>query len=201
MNRGMMSFGAHELIGLNEALMAKSANIELLSFLSQHVQDQRLRNMLEQHAESVHHHYMQGVQLLQGQGQEVYAKPGFAESNMEYYGQPKLGLRNPNMPMPRLNAQAPSERTICTTALSLYKFGAIGWTTFGLECTNPQLREWFMRGTAMSDKMAYEMWGFMNQKGYYQVITLPNETIQAMMHAYTPSQMSLNQGVNAMPYQ
>ncbi|KUO95619.1 hypothetical protein ATW55_06470 [Ferroacidibacillus organovorans] len=197
----MMPFGAHELIGLNEALMAKSANIELLSFLGQHVQDQRLRNMLDQHAESIHHHYMQGVQLLQGQAQGAYGKPSLAESNVNFYGQPKLGLRNPNMPMPRLNAQAPSERSICTTALSLYKFGAIGWTTFGLECTNPQLREWFMSGTAMSDKMAYEMWSFMNQKGYYQVVTLPNETIHAMTQAYTPSQMNVNQSTNAIQYQ
>ena len=106
------------------------------------------------------------------------------------------------MPSPNLHTQAPSERSTCTIALNIYKFGAVAWTTFALECTNPQLRTFLMNGANMCDKMAYEMWSFMKQKGYYQVPTLQENTTQTMIQAYQtqPSQVSqMMHGLN--PYQ
>ncbi|WP_249226741.1 spore coat protein [Alicyclobacillus mengziensis] len=198
MYQGTSQFGAHELIGMNEALMSKSANIEVLSFLSSQVQDTKLQNMLEQHVQMIQNHYHQGVGILQGHHAGMPSIPPSYPSTMTT--QPKLGLRNPSMPSPNLHAQAPSERSICTIALNMYKFGAVAWTTFALECTNPQLRTFLMNGTNMCDKMAYEMWSFMNQKGYYQVPTLQENTTQTLIQAYqTPQVSQMMHGMN--PYQ
>ncbi len=195
MNQMTSQYAAHEVIVMNEALMTKSANVEVLSFLSAQVQDPSLQNMLSQHVQLIHNHYIQGVSILQGQhGGSHFTNPSY-QSTMQ--GQPQLGLRNPSMPSPNPSAAMPSERSICTVALNIYKFGAIGWTTFALECTHPQFRNFLMTGANMCDKMAYDIWSFMNQKGYYQVPTLQENTTQSMIQAYQPVQpMQMMRGMD-----
>lgn len=192
-------YGAHELAGMNEALMTKSANVELLSFLSHHVSDQRLQAMLLHHAETIFAHYTEGIAILQGQHSGL--QYGFQNYQQFTNAAPKLGLRNPSMPSPNMQAQSPSEQSICTVALNIHKFGAIGWTTLALECTNPQFRSFLMAGANMCDKMAYEVWTFMNQKGYYQVPTLQQNTTQTMIHAYQMPSQSAWQPSSPAPWQ
>ncbi|MCF8566573.1 spore coat protein [Alicyclobacillus tolerans] len=196
--QGSTTFGAHEIIGMNEALMTKAANVEMLSFLSEQVQDQRLQNMLRQQAQTAHQHYIEGVNLLQGHGTHM-AQPNTVQYQGQMNVQPKLGLRQPSMPAPNMNAQTVSERSVCTVALNMHKFGAIGWTTLALECTSPQLRSYLMNGASMCDRMAYDVWEFMNSKGYYQVPTLLEKTTQTMIQAYqVPQQM--NPQATGMPW-
>lgn len=193
-------YGAHELAGMNEALMTKSANVELLAFLSHHVSDQRLQAMLMNHAETIYAHYSEGIGILQGQQRSVNQ---FFGQSYQQTANPtaKLGLRNPSMPNPNIQAQSPSEQSICTIALNIHKFGAIGWTTLALECTNPQFRSYLMAGSSMCDRMAYEVWSFMNQKGYYQVPTLQQNTTQTMIHAYQMPAQAPWQAGSVTPFQ
>lgn len=194
-NQGSTQFGAHEIIGMNEALMTKAANIEVLSFLSQQVQDQQLQHMLQQQAQAGHQHYMQGVSLLQGQATGATQPGSFMSPHLNANMQPKLGLRNPSMPYPNMQASTPSEQSIGTLVLNMHKHGAVAWTTFALECTNPQLRTFLMQGASMCDQMAYETWSFLNQKGYYQVPTLLEKTTQSMIQAYqVPQNAPMMQG-------
>lgn len=51
---------------MNEALMTKSANVGMLSFLSNQVQDPALRHMLEQHSRMIQQNYIESVQILEG---------------------------------------------------------------------------------------------------------------------------------------
>jgi spore coat protein CotF len=186
-------FGAHEVIGMSEALMTKTANVELFSSLSNQVQDMQLRNMLMNQARMMEEHYTQGVQLMQGAGQATTQAQSYG-GNMN--AQPKLGLRNPNNPAPNLHAQTMSERAVCTVALNAHKFGALAGTTFALECTNPQFRTYLMSGASQCDRMAYDIWAYMNQKGYYQVPTLQQNTTQTMMQMYEMPQQGTQQGQN-----
>ncbi|MCL6446245.1 MAG: spore coat protein [Alicyclobacillus sp.] len=198
--------GAHELIGMNEALMSKAANAEYLSFLSHQVENPQLQQMLQNHAQHVFNHYMQGVQLLQSLGAAQPPMQSMAGTQGTHMNQamqtqsiqmnqgiqstaaPKLGLRHPSMPQPNLQAQVPSERSICTLVLNMHKFGAVGGTTLALECTHPQLRSYLMNGAHMCDALAYEIWSYMNQKEYYQVPTLMDKTTQTMIHSYQAPQ-------------
>ncbi|KRW92943.1 coat protein F [Alicyclobacillus tengchongensis] len=183
-------YGAHEIIGMHEALSTKSANVEMFSFLSQQAQDMQLRNLLQQQAHMIEQHYVQGVQIMQGSAN--------ANNQLAYqptmHVQPKLGLRNPSHPAPNMNAQSLSDRTICTVALNLHKFGATAWTSFALECVNPQFRAYLMAGANMCDRMAYDIFSFMNQKGDYQVPTLQQNTTQTMIQSYQlPQQPTMQQ--------
>lgn len=184
-------YGAHEVIGMSEALTAKAANVELFSFLSTQVQDTQLRNILQNQARAIEEQYAQGVQVLQGTGQAPQPSNTFAGMNT----QAKLGLRQPNHPAPNMNAQTLSERTVCTVVLNAHKLGAIAWTTLALECTNPQFRSYLMTGASTCDRMAYDIWAYMNQKGWYQVPTLQQNTTQTIMQSYQMPQQGQMAGM------
>lgn len=203
MNQSSVQLGAHEVIVMNEALMTKSANVELLSFLANEVQDPQLQSMLQHQAQTALSHYTQGVRVLQNQSmgtqmQGTVLNPGNTMTAGSMVGaQPKLGLRHPSMPRPDMQAQTLSERTVCTVVLNLHKHGATAWTSFALECTNPQLRTFLMEGAQLCDRAAYETWSYMNQKGYYQVPTLKDQTTNTMIQAFqTPNMVPNVQGMN-----
>ncbi|WP_067847456.1 spore coat protein [Alicyclobacillus mali (ex Roth et al. 2021)] len=179
-------FGAHEIIGMNEVLQATSANAEVLNFLAHHAQDPQVRQLLERQAQAMEQHYVEGVRVLQtnspmgGQGYQT-----------SMHTQPKLGLRHPTYPAPNLQAQAPSDRAICAVALNLHKFGAMMCTMFALECASPQFRTFLMTSASLCDRMAYDLFAYMNQKGDYQVATLQKNTTQTMIDSYQmPGQMA-----------
>lgn len=169
-------FSAHELVIVNEALLTKASNIEVLSSLSNQVQDPQLQNLLVQHAQLIQQHYQQGINLLQSLQIPVTVLDGALTGTQQ-------GVRGVASTTQNLYAQAPSDRAISMVVLNLHKFGAIGWTTFALECINPQLRSFFMNGASLNDRMAYEVWGFMSQRGYYQ-IPVPQTSMAAVTQSY-----------------
>ncbi len=178
-----VQLGAHEVIGMNEALMTKAANAEILSSFSLQAQDKQLKILLQRQAQVVQNHYNVGVSLLQGYGQ---APSVVGQYQMQQYGTPQIGLNNPTMPAPQINVRTVSDRTMATAVLNMHKHGCIAWMTFALECTNPQLRQFLANGANMCDRMAYETWSFMNSQGYYQVPKLPDQTMQTMVQAFQP---------------
>lgn len=179
MTPGTTAFGAHEFIGMNEALMAKSAKIEMLSYLSHQVTDERLRSMFQRQAQAVADHYHRGISLLRGQGAQGEPLRGTPQRT------PRVGLQNPQFPAPNMNAQPPSERAIMTTVLNLHKFHGVAWYQFALECTHPQLRTYLVDGALMCDSMAYELFTLMNEKGYYQVPEMDQQVAQTLTNAYS----------------
>lgn len=185
-------FGAHELIVMNEALMTKSANAEVLAHFAQEVSDQQLRNMLEGQAQMASTHYMEGVQILQGRGQSSTGHLGYSGGSINQI-EPKLGLRQPSMPAPNTNGQSLSDRTICGVVLNIHKHGAVGWMTFALECADTELRSFLVNGALMCDRAAYETFAYMNQRDYYQVPTLMQKTTNTMIHSYQSAPSPITQ--------
>lgn len=186
-------FSAHEFINMNEALMAKSAKIEMLSALSHQVNDPQLQSMFQRQAQGIADHYERGVSLLKGQGTTGHA------FRAQPQGTPSVGLHNPQFPAPSMNVQTPSERAILTTVLNLHKFHGIAWFQYALECTHPELRRYLVDGALMCDTMAYEVFTVMNSKGLYQVPEVGQQVVQTMTNAYSqPPHMT---AANMMPMQ
>lgn len=187
------TFSAHEFIAMNEALMAKSAKVEVLSSFSRQVTDQGLQNILQRQAQGVADHFQRGLSLLKGEGLQGQA------FRVQPQGTPHVGLHDPQMPAPNMNAQTPSERTILTTVLNLHKFHGTSWFQFALECTHPELRTYLIDGALMCDTMAYEIFTVMNEKGLYQVPGVEQQVMQTMLNAYP--QASWMPSGNMMPMQ
>ncbi|WP_274432632.1 spore coat protein [Alicyclobacillus sp. ALC3] len=177
-------FSAHELIVMNEALMTKSANADVLSHFAQEVQDSQLRRILEEQARNASNHYLQGVQILQGRGHTTFNRQSYTG---QINGEPKLGLRQPSMPAPNPNGQSLTDRSISGVVLNLHKHGAVAWMTFALECADTELRSFLVNGALMCDQAAYDTFMYMNQRGYYQVPTLMQKTTDTMIHSYQAS--------------
>ena len=59
-----------------------------------------------------------------------------------------------------------------------------------LECANPNLRRMIIQSSNNCAEMAYEIWQFMNEKGYYQVPTMKQMTTNTMTESYKTAQTS-----------
>ncbi|WP_188881208.1 spore coat protein [Alicyclobacillus cellulosilyticus] len=189
MMAGSQRFGAHEIIVMNEALSSKAAAIELVSHLATLAQDPQLKTMLDQQAHAMYNAYTHGVNLLQQSAASTqHAAPmtdGMMQASQAFHmnTEPKLGLRQPSMPAPALNGQI-SERSICGIVLNLHKQGAATGMMLAQECIDPEWRQYLVQGALECDRMSYEMWNYMNQKGYYQVPTLLEKTTQTMLQQF-----------------
>ncbi|WP_206922110.1 spore coat protein [Alicyclobacillus suci] len=182
-------YAAHEMLAMNEALMTKSAHIQMLNMFAQLAVDTRLKSIAQKQAQTGINHYNLGVQLIQGQEQV----PTMAvQYHMDTFGEPKLGLsqmaqvgQQPgNVTAPATNASPVTDKAIATTILNLQKFGCISWMTLGLECANPKFREYLVDGANLCHKLAYEVWSYMNHQGYYQVPEMPMNAVQQFMQNY-----------------
>lgn len=61
------NFGAHEFLGMTEALQSKATVVETLSAISRQVKDAELESIMRRHAQAILDHYNIGVNLLKGQ--------------------------------------------------------------------------------------------------------------------------------------
>ncbi|WP_166238708.1 spore coat protein [Paenibacillus turpanensis] len=184
--------GAHEVLEVHEVLSEGINMINNLQLYRPHVQDAKLAQILDHQLAFVNDEYNLMVQALNGQGR-VDAVPYRAPKNF----QPQYGLRNPGPLAPNQSMNQLNDQDISCAMLSLHKSGAAFKMIGALECSDPDLRRIMQQSAINCAEMAYEVWQYMNQNGYYQVPTMKEVTTQNMIQAYQPSQGAM-MGMNAM---
>ncbi len=159
----MMNLAAHEILETQEALRTKAAEIEEHGLFANQCNDQRLKAILTKHQQQMATAYQQGINLMQGKGAQLtHTAPHFSQNT------------DPNahhqvtMSAPMANSQSLSDQTIATLALNTHKSGAVMGMQWANECVDPQLRMYHVNGANLCQEMAYEIWSWMNQNGYYQ---------------------------------
>ncbi|MEW6458049.1 MAG: spore coat protein [Bacillota bacterium] len=80
-----------------------------------------------------------------------------------------------------------SDRTIATGALIAHKCGAVSAGRGALETADPDLRQFLTQAAVSDSNMAYEIFHWMNRKGFYQVPVMDQNTMQHMQHIYSPT--------------
>lgn len=140
----------------------------------------------------------QGMQGLQQggtqQGMQLSGVPGLQQYRTPKNVQPQYGLQQPQPQSPTLNADMLDDRDVASGMLSSLKCSASLKMIASLECADPNLRRMIQQAAVNCSEMAYEVWQFMNQRGYYQVPTMKQETTQTMLHSYAPAQMGAQAG-------
>jgi len=194
-----MRMAAHELLETAEALRTKAAEIEQHGFFAANCKDQTLKNMLRRHQQQMIQAYQQGVNLLQGKGAQVtHMHPDFHMDDVN------MGMENsaPSTP-PNPNAKTLSDRTISTLVLNAHKSGAMMGMLWANECVDPQIRSYHVQGANLCQEMAYEMWQWMNQNGYYNPPVFQQNQINQMAQSFQPisnmnmmNSMNMNQNMN-----
>jgi len=185
--------GAHEVIELHEVLNCAINGINQFELYRPHVTDQQLGAMLDKQLQFMSQEYNNMVQALNANG--ITMRSPYRSPQMM---QPKYGLNHPQPQSPNTSPNQLDDRDIASGMLGMHKASAICKTMAALECADPNLRRMVQQGSNNCSEMAYEVWQYMNQKGYYQVPTMKQMTTNTMAQSYTTMGMSQIEPQNRM---
>lgn len=183
------NLGAHEVMELHEVLTHAVDGINQFQLYRPHVNDQQLGLILDKQLQFMNQEYNTMVQTLNNQGMAMGA-PYRSPKTV----QPKYGLNNPQPQSPNTSPNQLDDRDISSGMLGSLKSSAILKTIAALECADPNLRRMIQQGSTNCSEMAYEVWQYMNQKGYYQVPTMKQMTTNTITQSYNTTP-----GINMQP--
>ncbi|BCJ87196.1 spore coat protein [Effusibacillus dendaii] len=185
-------FGAHETMELHEVLNEMINANNVMHLYREHIKDPQLHQMLDRQLNFMTQEYNNLLQVANQRGM-TQAVPYRAMKNMS----PQMGLRNPETRTP-VGVDQLDDRDIAFGMLSCHKASACRQMMAALEFADPQLRRMIQQGAINCSEQAYEVFQYMNQKGWYQVPTMQENTTHTLMHAYGPSTHGgMNTGMNA----
>ncbi len=178
------SWAAHEFLETNELLRKLTADIELHAFCSNATNDPELKNILQRHIKGMDQTYHQAIQLLQNKGANMRATAGYNQHSQHH---PHVGMQNPTMiPAPNTQANRLSDFTMGTIILNSHKAGSMFGMLWANECVDPDVRSLHVMSANNCQQMAYEIWQFMNNRGYYEAPMMPANQVTMMNQTYQP---------------
>jgi spore coat protein CotF len=187
-----MNMAAHELLETSEALRTKAAEIEQHGLFVNQCQNQNLKGILQRHQQLMINAYQQGINLLQGKGGQVtHTHPNFNVHNVEVGMENQTVLSGPNP-----NATVLSDQTMSTLSLNTHKSGAVNGMMWANECVDPQIRSYHVQGANLCQEMAYEIWHWMNQSGYYAAPSFDQSQVNQMTATFQPMANMNTNGMN-----
>jgi len=177
--QAFQKLGAHEVMQAHEVLTDIIDGINQFELYRPHVKDQQLMQILDNQVNHMYGSYQNLVNYLhnQGMGSAVpYRIP--RTQNVKY------GLRQPSPVEPNASINYMDDRDVASGMMGCAKASALVCTAAALECADPNLRNMITNCCVSSINQAYELFQYMNQRGMYQVPTLPDKTTQTMLNTY-----------------
>ncbi|UFJ40330.1 spore coat protein [Brevibacillus humidisoli] len=182
----MRQWAAHELMETTELLRKLTADIEFHAFCAEMTSDHDLQGILRRHIQTMDHTYHQAVNLLHNKGADLTTT-----RIHQVHGQhhPHMAQQPQQMmPAPNTNAtRKMSDLTISTLILNSHKAGSMLGMLWANECVDPDIRSLHVLSANNCQQMAYEIWQYMNAKGYYEAPVMPAETARTMTRAFQPT--------------
>ena len=204
----MMKFGVREAMEMFELLRDSACMIDHYTDYINHCQDPQLKQILENQQRRMVENYHQKVSVIQGHGLDLTNIPRFqsappvqnttgagmtglhspaemagiyGNSNMQFgYQHPGMMHGQEQKLQSQSQSRALSDRTIAQGALLFHKCGATRDTTAALESAEPHLRNLAANSARVCMDMAYEVFQYMEQKGYYQMPEMPQNFVNHM---------------------
>lgn len=187
----MNHFAAHELLETQESLRTKAAHIELYGVLLEMANDAHLRDILQNQQRRMIQDYEQGVALLTGRGMQN----NFPHTpQLRTYENLNIGVKPQQMMPPNPRPTSLSENTIATIVLNIHKTSSAVCMLWATECVDRQIRSYHATCANVCQEMAYEIWQYMNYKGYYQPPELSDKTMNTMIQGYQHQGNPMTQG-------
>lgn len=178
-----MPYGAHEAMEAHEILGDTINMIDHFAMYAAQCEDPQLVQILNRHIGQAIQHYNNLVEYTHD-----YTQVPAAIHNRQRVqpGQINYGLSNPQQKTPQLKMSTMSNQQIAHAVLSAHKNSAKNHMSAALECADPNVRQLMVNGAVACEQAAYEVFRYMNEKGWYQVPTLDNHTAKTMLHSYQP---------------
>lgn len=184
------NLSAHEVMELHEVLTCAINGINHFQLYKPHVTDQQLSSILDRQLQFMYQEYNKMVQGI---------NMGTPYSSPQQF-QPKYGLNNPQPQSPNTSSHQLDDRDVASGMLCHHKSSAVLKMSAALECADPNLRTMIQQSSVSCAEMAYEIWQYMNHKGYYQVPTMKQMTTNTMTNSYTTAPSSNMQQPEAGGY-
>ncbi|GIO27218.1 spore coat protein [Ornithinibacillus bavariensis] len=180
-----MSHGGHELLDAHEAIGGLVGGLEQYMIYEQHVQDQQLKTIMQQHKTFLTQMYNTLVETLKT-GNEPSVKTqtyNMTTSNDVVYGMTPSQPKKPAQSINEIN-----DECITSFMMGCLKSSASAFTMAALESTNPVMRRVFADSIPNLIEMAYEVFLYQNKHQYYQVPQLNEADMQNYLNGFAPIQ-------------
>ncbi|MEW9668442.1 spore coat protein [Ammoniphilus sp. 3BR4] len=173
-------YGAHEMMEIHEVLTDTIDGINQFQLYRPHVKDPQLLSMLDNQIRHMTQEYNNMVTLLNqaGRGQAIPYRAPFKTAA------PVYGLNHPETQTPNTSMTDMNDRDVASGMLGCHKSSACMRMVASLECADPQIRRTIQQGAVNCGEQAYEVWQYMNHRGYYQVPTMNEMTTNTVMRTY-----------------
>jgi len=185
-----MKFGTHEAMEVHEVLSENTCMIDHYAMYLNQCQDPELRRVLERQQRHMIDTYNTMVNVMQGQGIDVSRASRItmgSTTSMAGENQPDYGIQQASPVIPKPEAKTLSDRAISMGALVFHKCGSIRSASAALECTNPNLRNLLATASRSCMEMSYEIFQYMNHKGWYPVPMMSESLMNQMQQTYQPT--------------
>ncbi|MFZ5652643.1 MAG: spore coat protein [Bacillota bacterium] len=190
-----MKFGMREAVEMFEMVRDSACMIDHFSDYINHCQDPSLRQILEKQQRHLVEEYNHKLSVMQAhgldtasvlrtqsdmpvhQGGTMAAVPGMQANANIQFGIQQTGQ---NQSPVQARTRAISDRTIAQGALLFHKCLSSRANTAALESAEPHLRNLLSNSARTCMDMAYEMFNYMVQRGFYQTPEAPRNFINHM---------------------
>jgi spore coat protein CotF len=176
-------YGAHEVIELHEVLNGAVDAINTAHLYAPFVRDPELAQIVRHQVQFMQEEYNGLVYAVQGLGGgELFPyRPARAFSTSE-------ALMSQAAPMSGSQPYAAQidDRDVASVMLGIHKTGAKLKMAAALETGHSQIRDLFLQGAVNCAHQAYEMWGYMQRKGYYAWTAMPKAANAQLLRGYQP---------------
>ncbi|MFC4078130.1 spore coat protein [Salinithrix halophila] len=186
--------GAHEIMEAHEVLTDTIDGINQFQLYRPHVKDPQLGQILDRQLQYMIQEYDQMVTMINQQGGPITVRqprqlqPGsWQPTETAAQTQPTYGLDNPQTQSPNTSMEQMDDRDVASGMLGCAKASAVMRMHASLECVDPTLRQVMVQGAVSCSQQAYETFQYMNQKGYYQVPTMEERTMNTVLNTYQPA--------------
>jgi spore coat protein CotF len=175
-------YGAHEVMELHEVLNCAVDALNTVQLYAPYVRDPELAQLVQHQMQFMQNDYNNMVHMVQGLG---------AGETLPYRPNMQAPISPMTTPMPSVSqpnafpAQV-DDRDVSSTLLGLHKTGAKGKMAAALEAGHPQIRDLLLQGAVNCAHQAYEIWGYMQRRGYYAWAVMPQAMNAHLLRGYQP---------------
>ena len=178
-----MRLASHEVHDLHELTMSCLNTITNMAMFLNMVQDEELKNMMQQHFPLHVQDYNMKVEYLSSANGPTQ-KLDVSQLNKALQDYTKSPTDNFPPATPRTSIQQMNDREIVTAYLLTLKRAGREYAWAAMEASNPELREFLKDAFTMSCNHAYDVWQYMVVKGYYPLEPAPDNTINTFAGIY-----------------
>ena len=171
--------GSHEVMQLHEVLTNVIDGINQFQLYRPHAEDPQLRSILDKQISFMNQEYNNMVQTVShhSKGEAI---PYRRVKNVA----PSYGLKNPSPLAPNSSIDDMDDRDVSSGMLGCNKAAAILKMTASLEFADPTIRRMLQQAAINCSEQAFEVWSYMNQRGFYQVPTMKQMTTHTMIDTF-----------------